>query len=322
MPMKNHDEIFQELCKEFPGLVDYLLDGHLEEVGKLTEKVRFLNNGLVEQTTRARDAAHEATTLAMRNHEYENLIRRVGMMIDSEALKNLVDTDLVPCSLPVTVALDLATASRPLIVAQGEKELTSRMPNENGDVLPNEKFDPSIFALHQDGKVSDSTMLKMVMGLDPGLAKDETVVVPVVKQKEHPQHPGVFIEQAGRLKSFAVEYMAEPRPDMTMVNLRRLADALLAKFGWACIDVSVNGHGSGVSIEVVAKELDGVATSIGASAFEQEFRAGVSRMLPASCYIDEIVIRSSRGGRPVLMPAAASPSLYAVAAGKNKKVKW
>jgi hypothetical protein len=320
MTVKNHDEIFAELCKEFPGLMDYLLDGHLEEVSRLTEKVRFLNNEMTSSTARLQEAAHEASTLAMRNHEYENLIRRVGMMIDSEALKNLVDTDLVPCGLPVTVALDLATASRPFIVAQGEKELTSRMPNEVA--LLNEKFDPSIFALHQDGKVSDSTMLKMVMGLDPGLAKDETVVAPVVKQKG-PLHPGVFIEQAGRLKSFAVEYMAEPRPDMTMVNLRNLADALLARFGWACIDVSVNGRGNqGISIEVVAKELDGIATSIDASAFEQEFRAEANRMLPVSCYIDEIVIRSSRGGRPVLMPAAASPSLYAVAAGKNKKVKW
>ena len=249
------------------------------------------------------------------------------MKITTFKLLDLVDSDLVPCGLPVTVALDLATASRPLIVAHGEKELTEQMPNENGDVvLPNPKFDPSIFALHQNGKLSDATMLKMALGLDPALAQDETVVAPVVHQAGLP-HPGHFIEQLpkqlSRLAEFSVQYMGEPKPDMTLTNLRHLADAILGKYGWACIDIAVNGRGNqDISIEVVAKEIDGIATSIDAGIFDQEFRRGARNMLPAAAYIDEIVIRSHRGGRPVLLPSVASPSLYAVAAGKNKKVKW
>lgn len=311
---KNHDEVFQELCKEFPGLMDYLMDGHLKEVGKLTEKVRELGNALASADARCDERLAEANFLVAVNKKYEDILRRVGMMMDAEALKDLVDTDLVPCGLPVTVALDLATVSRPLIVAQGEKELGATEANKNGDV-----FDPAIFKLHQEGKLADSTMLKMVMGIDPGLARDKTVIAPVVKQ-EGPLHPGHFIEQVGNLKSFAVQYAAESRPDMTIATLRSLADALLSKFGWACIDVVVNGRGSqSIDIDIVARELDGVATSIDAEVFAQEFRAVVQRMLLVSAYIDEITIRSSLGGRPVLLPASSSPTSLEFT---GKKVKW
>lgn len=318
MPMKNHDEIFQELLAEFPGLMAYILDGHLEEVGKLVEKMRFLNDGIVSATARLQEASHEATKFALCNKKYEELIRRIGLMLDREQLNepDRTDHDLVSCAMPVTVALDLMKIARPLIVAKGEEELQM---NENRDVFPVRPVDPSLFALHQNGKISDSTVLKMLMGVGLGLAKDEKVVAPVVHQ-EGLSRPGVFIEQAHRLNSFAVEYPAKPKLDRTLVDLHRLADAILAKFGWACHDISVNGRGGqGVSVEVVASELDGIATSISAPAFEQEFRAGANRILPASCYIDEIIIRSSRGGRPVLLPDEVDPTFVAYA---GKKVKW
>lgn len=330
MTHKTHDEVFQELCKEFPGLMDYLMDGHLKEVGALIEKVRDLGNALTSADARYDERSAEARLLIVINKKYEDIVRRVGMMMDAEALKDLVDTDLVPCGLPVTVALDLATISRPLIVAHGEKELQL---NSNGDATSEEKFDPSIFALHQDKRISDSTMLKMFMGIDPGLAKDETVIVthPVAPNEVR---PGVFIEQVPdnrAIRGAAADHIwaneitgqyLNTSHDSTMHNLKIEANIFLGNFGWTCIDLTLNGSRHDFDLVVVAVELRG-AMPVSHPDFVLHMRRASKRILPAAMNLDEVTLVSHKTGKSqMLMPSGEPPPTPTPWHVDGKRVKF
>ncbi len=296
---KHHDEVFQELCKQFPGLVEYLLDGHIVEVGKLTEFVRGLNNALASADARYDDRHSEANFLTSVNKNYADIIRRVGMMLDFESIEQLEDEkDMVSCDLPVSVALDLAKAAKPLIIQRGEEELEGkpgRRPNANGDT-----FDPSIFALHQNGRVSDQTTLKMFMGIDPALVAAESVVAPSPSAPD--VQPGTYVD--------IVPMNISARSTPSLVDeLKTLADSLLRRDGWYCQDFLVYMRPGTLDVEIKAYASKG-ARSVDAEKFKAELRYVAKDYLPATVRIDEVTVKDvMTGNGPFLVPVMSTPTV-------------
>lgn len=304
---KSHDEVFQELCKEFPGLMEYLLDGHLAEVGKLTEKVRDLGNALASADARYADRNTEANFLAVVNKRHEDLIRRIGMMLDREQLHepDRTDHDLVSCALPMSVALDLVAAARPLIVAKGEQELMldngEDKANLNGDVFRRSSFSPKPSAQYLiDAQVKKSGMQYLI----------------------GEQRALIGMEYTKAVESFAKEYQGtlsfemERNPSTAQWELQealiKVADSLLLRNDWCCVGIDMCKRYVAGTMDVVIRTAEGPrAAPIDCDRFRKDFRAAAKSHLPIGVTIDEVTLV----GTGTNQVQRLLPTDYALAAG-------
>lgn len=122
--------LLKELCPEFIGQA--LEENRLKDLMRLTEYLREKLNTCAQAAHWLQNSDSKIQELELAKSSLQDLIRRVGMNIDSEQMKDFEGKpgELIECHLPPVVAHELYWAAYPLIVNQGLRELKGEAKKE------------------------------------------------------------------------------------------------------------------------------------------------------------------------------------------------
>lgn len=259
---RSHDDVFVELTRKFPGIMDYLMDGHLSEVGQLVELVRDLGNELATIKHRHSESMGNVVGALAAITRYQSVLRRVGMMLDQSQMEDTTrqPSDLVSCAMPMSVAVDLMKEARPLIVAQGERQLEA-----NGEV-----FEVLLMGGASDQQLQAAAGQAIRSSID-------------------------------RFKNLYMGDVCANQHD-TQHRLLLAADNLLGTYGWRCKELTLSNHQQGSIDAVIKAFPTPGALTIDAEAFFREMRRVAKSMLPAGMVLDEIQVTNASTGQGLQLP--------------------
>ena len=189
--------LLKELCPEFIGQA--LEENRLKDLMRLTEYLREKLNTCAQAAHWLQNSDSKIQELELAKSSLQDLIRRVGMNIDSEQMKNFEGKpgELIECHLPPVVAHELYWAAYPLIVNQGLRELKGE---KNELPIPPTDLNHDRFF----GRVEGHTPGDLLVVQGDGSLKKLTRVPDPRKEPVFPVTPGKSVTDLVRQMDIAV----------------------------------------------------------------------------------------------------------------------